>query len=52
MDVVAAHIGTDHLWSTIPLLVVGTLVFFLGAVVVRTKLQRWVEEDDGPERKR
>lgn len=46
MDVVALHIGADHAWTYVPVMVVVTLVVFLGAVVVRERLRHWADEDD------
>ena len=48
----AMHIGTDHLWGYVPMLVVAALVVFLGAVALRTKLERWASRDDDSEEPR
>lgn len=42
----ALHVlGADHFWSYVPMYVVIGLFVFLGAVALRTKLQRYADKD-------
>lgn len=45
----ALHVlGADHFWSNVPMFVVLGLFVFLGAIALRTKLQRTLDEEKRP----
>jgi hypothetical protein len=42
----ALHVlGADHFWSNVPMYVVLGLFVFLGAIALRTKLQRTLDKE-------
>ena len=44
------HVGTDHLWWFSPLFLLVGVAVFVGAIALRSRLKRWVDEpDDGGE---
>jgi putative Mn2+ efflux pump MntP len=42
MDVVALHLGTDHLWY-LPEILAAAVILFIGVTGIRTKLERMNE---------
>lgn len=45
----ALHVlGADHFWSNVPMYVVLGLFVFLGAIALRTKLQRTLDNEKQP----